>query len=675
MLNDAELQTLNGVFAKPTLDESLDIASRGNPDIAAESNLTPIDARLYEKNKPEIERKKLISGINTPSLQKTNPKTSQWLSNPKNSTVAIDDLDILKGMEDSLNKKGFWGSRYDDLRRGFANLKRTGVYIGAESHMDSVTHMSLVDEMGITERGQIESALNERGLSAGTDPRVQEYITASPERRKELKDQITGQLVKRIGSVAKFTKESADIPKDEAGQKFAQTETFAEAWGAFTDAPIDVAAGITTESLAQFAPAIPFMFAGSPAIAAIGAGGTSLSNEYVGDIMGSMQEAGIDVENETALLTAMSDPVKLAAWQKHAVKRGLPIAIVDAISAGIGGRVVNMAKTFTGKAIAGGVEALGIQPVLGGLGEIAGAVSAGDEISGKDVLAEMLGELGPGMIETAGGVYTNSLEAKSQKSVVQAIETFSEQNTIDEVVSFAQSSNTNKRAAEQYKDFVKSLGDRNVLVPSDVVLDMENAPGYIIEQVNDLGVDISIPMDKFASDIAANPEWMALLRPHIKLSETTLTQAELEEGDRGEIQTLLEKAQAEKETITESDRIFNDVKEQIKSTGMQSDQTARHSAAIYPAAAAVYVERAKKLGQEMSPQEVYEMMGFKMEKGQPSEAAILNQPKIPEDLDIQMELETIETGEIVEESFNAKELHDDINDRMENYKRLMDCLG
>ena len=66
MLSEKELADLDSRFSAPTLHESLDYASRQDPDISAESNLTPISAELYKEKKPEIDRQKQLSNINSP---------------------------------------------------------------------------------------------------------------------------------------------------------------------------------------------------------------------------------------------------------------------------------------------------------------------------------------------------------------------------------------------------------------------------------------------------------------------------------------------------------------------------------------------------------------------------------------------------------------------------------
>lgn len=375
--------------------------------------------------------------------------------------------------------------------------------------------------------------------------------------------------------------------------------------------------------------------------------------------------------------------------REEVTMKDLATSFVPATAAALMERLGAKATFALGKeaGVKGVAKAIGTAAATEGATEFLqeGIEYLGETVGTKKKLsaAEMLDRQFAGLVAGSGmggGIRTvtatyEAMGNKTSEQVINDVMSVNEQQTIDNVIRYAQTSKTNERAKGQFNEFVGSFGEREVLIPNEIAMEMFNAPDYIIEQVNELGTDISIPMAQFASDIAVNKEWMDILRPHIKLSEGTQTQSELEQADRGEIATLLEKAQAEKETLTESDTIYQAVKEQIVATGMQSEQTARHSGAIYPAAAAVYAEKARAMGHDVSVNDMYEMMGFQIEKGDPVDGAMLNQPQIPDDMNIEMDLETIETGEIVQESFNAKELHEDINDRMDNYKRLLDCLG
>jgi len=624
VLNDAELKSLNGMFAKPTLNESLDIASRGDPDIIAESNLTPIDGRVYKSNKPEIERRKLIAEINVPELEKSHPNTSTWLTDPKNSSVAIDDLDILKGMEDTLKEpeRGFWNNA---ARGGLDTVNSvTGNLIEVMGNVSEDFDDFMVNSAGMPNPGIM---IGDDGISWTWDMPVE-----------------TPSILTHVGKAVSEGK-AFDYQPGFTWEKLKGDVT-----------PTNLAGYIAEQGIQS----LPHMLA---AIYTLPAYVASRTEEIAESRVTNDQREDVTwADLATSLIPATIVALTERLGAKFTFGVGKAVGIKGAMKA-----------TGVAAAVEGGTEF--IQEGIEYLGETAGTKK---KLSATEMLDRQFAGLvaGAGM---GGGIRatTATVEAVTNKTNQQIItdeQTTQEQATIDQVISYAQSSATNKRAAGQFEDFIKTVGDRDVLIPNDVAMDMENAPDYIIEQVNELGADIAIPMSKFVSEIAKNDEWMALLRPHIKLSEGTQTQAELEEGDRGEIQSLLDKVAKEKEVVTESEKIYQDVKEQIVSTGMQSEQTARHSAAIYPAAVATYVEKARLMGHDVKPQEVYEMMGFSTGKGKVEAEAVTARPKIPDDVEIQMDLESTEISDLVPESFNAKKIYDSINNRIDNYQSLLDGM-
>ena len=139
------------------------------------------------------------------------------------------------------------------------------------------------------------------------------------------------------------------------------------------------------------------------------AGGTSYAIEYANAVMSSLQEAGVDTTNEEALSNAFSNPSIMEKARLYANKRGIPIALFDAVSGGSGGKIAGaVAKSSRkslglkiGEALPSAVKRkavlaeLGAQSLLGGSGELSGQVISGDEIDVRDILLESFAELAP----------------------------------------------------------------------------------------------------------------------------------------------------------------------------------------------------------------------------------------------------------------------------------------
>ena len=137
------------------------------------------------------------------------------------------------------------------------------------------------------------------------------------------------------------------------------------------------------------------------------AGGTSLAIEYGSSMMSSLQEAGVDVYDPDAVQDAFKNPEKMEEARSYALKRGIPVAVFDAISGGTGGRIAGSIRKSArkslgiGQALPSSVTAkaalaeVGTQAGLGAAGEFSGQMVAGDEINPRDILLEGFAELAP----------------------------------------------------------------------------------------------------------------------------------------------------------------------------------------------------------------------------------------------------------------------------------------
>lgn len=171
----------------------------------------------------------------------------------------------------------------------------------------------------------------------------------------------------------------------------------------FVRDPVEITSNIIVQGLAGSLPAVGGAVAGSaagPGGTAAGAGLGSLAVEYSNKLLSSMREAGVDLADADAVDRAFRDPRQLAAMKQTAVDRGIPVAAFDAFSAGIAGKFLGGA-TGTRQVVRAGATEAGVQAASGAAGELAGELAAGEKISGKEIFAEAIGELGPGAVETA----------------------------------------------------------------------------------------------------------------------------------------------------------------------------------------------------------------------------------------------------------------------------------
>lgn len=283
------------------------------------------------------------------------------------------------------------------------------------------------------EIGTLESIRNEgvRGYHIARQAHHMAIAIASPKTLPDFADDIVA------------TRRSIQsIPTSEALQRF-QEQGFLGALKEAAVNPFDVAAPLIAGSLVSFgltgfpaavaggvAGGVAAGAAGGPLApltasvgarigAGVGAGTGSLliegSSEFFDFVEQSVIDRGLDPDDPDDWRTVLADPEVISEARKVALQKGIPIALLDALSVGIAGRLTAVAKGPVKKVIAATGE-VGIQGVLGGSGEALGQLARyGRIVDQSGVAAEFVAELGPGAVKVAGGV-TLERAAKAPES-------------------------------------------------------------------------------------------------------------------------------------------------------------------------------------------------------------------------------------------------------------------
>lgn len=260
--------------------------------------------------------------------------------------------------------------------------------------------------------------------SAGTIGGIVNSAKTAFDRSVQAKNVIGGVGETDAADIAERERAIQDRPSSVPWQDW-QTAEGMDAVKTFLRDPIEITSNIVASGLAGSLPAIGGGLAGGAAGGALGSavpvvgtavGGTigaaagtfggSLSVEYGNRFLETLREAGADLTDPESIMRVVSDPEVNARARELGLRRGLPVAAFDAASAGLAGKFLKGARTAasgsTGSMVRRGLAEAGLQGGLGGAGEVAGAVSAGDEISPKAVFEEVVGEFGPGGAEIAG---------------------------------------------------------------------------------------------------------------------------------------------------------------------------------------------------------------------------------------------------------------------------------
>ena len=226
-----------------------------------------------------------------------------------------------------------------------------------------------------------------------------------------------------VGNLARTAREMEQLPVSQGARELGEAQTFGQAAGAFIRNPL-LAPEVATESLVgQVKTGAPLIAAGAGALSALTGGtaapliavGGNMAAAGVGSyqlskteaMLNALRDSGVDVGDSAQVAMALSDPAKREQIKSAGNRYGIPVAIVDALSAGIAGRLFRSVagKTIPRKLGEGGVE-LATQMGFGATGEIAGEVASGQDINPASIIAEMFGELGTAPVEITQGLLT-----------------------------------------------------------------------------------------------------------------------------------------------------------------------------------------------------------------------------------------------------------------------------
>lgn len=123
---------------------------------------------------------------------------------------------------------------------------------------------------------------------------------------------------------------------------------------------------------------------------------TGYALEYTNAVLDGAKEYNYNILNPDEMKAAFQDERVWKFGRKRGAQRGIPIAIVDFLSAGLAGRIFQTGKTAalgTKIGLQVGERAL-FDPLAEGLGEYLAQKSAGQKIDWKEIFAEGLGGLG-----------------------------------------------------------------------------------------------------------------------------------------------------------------------------------------------------------------------------------------------------------------------------------------
>lgn len=253
---------------------------------------------------------------------------------------------------------------------------------------------------------------------------------------------------------------------------------------------IGAAAGAPIAGIGAIGGAISGLTAG------VTTGGFNLSTS--GKIIQTLSDEGVDVADRDSLIAAFSDEAKMAKIRNRALKYGIPIAVLDAISGGFAGKLVAGAagKSLAKRTLAGFGE-IGMQSVAGMAGEAGGQYLADGKLNRDEILLEGIAGLVTDVPEIVSGVAMEKLKdrSSSKKTLAKQVAVLgSEIGSDDAKYNLNRDLANNVITPEEHEQgiaFVEKAVEANNKIPEIVIGDNRSKSIELIEERDRLTEEVN----------------------------------------------------------------------------------------------------------------------------------------------------------------------------------------
>lgn len=385
--------------------------------VARQFGISPTEAARMTPKEVAIRQ---AQDIDYAAMQATTPVYLQRIvADPEKAQLVKDDVASAGLLEQAIFK--MTGSPYDDTRwfkdsrnaiaRGSFGLFNTMPGLGNIGKLDdAAARLERLDQM-TAELREGKTPMEVFGIKDENIANVaMQFFTQNI---KGMREELQKQQTQYATQTAAANRMSALFPESEAKREFAQQTELGDSASYILTHP-GIVPELFWESFIQYAPAMPSIGLASalagPAGAAAVTGAFSYGLDRNSTLMGKINEEGKGGLSAEDIQGAISDPAKLAEFREKAALHAGPVALLDAVSAGLASKTL-LPKTLHAKLsapsriMAESVVQAPIQGALGGTGEALGQIASEGRItSWSDVLAEMVGEFttAPQEIATAG---------------------------------------------------------------------------------------------------------------------------------------------------------------------------------------------------------------------------------------------------------------------------------
>jgi GNAT superfamily N-acetyltransferase len=560
----------------------LELVLPRNPDKEAEAKRLGatfgLDADTVSRNHDELARIARVRDIQR--MTAASPVLARQLANPDFAALAHDNVENMVAVE-----RTFLGNITEPVQRGLAQGRR-GLTL-------------LFDQMGIFKGLERQRAAAAAAHGISYDPSIELAVRLAQQQREV---------------------ERYPVPDDIARgmQDISNAQTMGDAFTAIRTNPRAVLE-TTLQSLGASAPALVGAAGGSvfgPGGTATGAGLGSFAVEYSNTLQDVMAEKGVNGTDPMSIHAALNNPELMAAAREKALKRGIPVAIFGALTAGLAGKLLAGAKPTVGSVGARAAGELGLQAGGGAAGE-AGAQLATGEYKPGDILMEAFAEMPTAIIEVPGN-YRHAMEnaQRAQKGA----------EFLDNLNKLVQADKLVARDPQTFEQFVAQAAeagpvqqvfiDAQTLMQSGVAEQVAAVSPAVASQLAtaaQTGGQIAIPVEEYAARIAPT-EYAQSLLDHLKTEPEGFSRAEAQqfmqshaEELKAEVERILAEKQVDDTFKASAEVVRNEIRTQL-------DTAARFTPQVNDAYSAMvsnfYAVTAAKLG--TTPEELFKRYPLKI---------------------------------------------------------------
>ncbi|WP_072391920.1 hypothetical protein [Hyphomicrobium sp. CS1BSMeth3] len=558
----------------------------------------------FEREIAERRNAKILAG---------SPRLTEWLRNPDNARVASDDLDNLSWFE------GFGRGVGATLQRSGQRFQQMGAQAAFEQAAGRAadrtkTFGQLVDAQKIDMRDMHGNRVDTMAGPVEWFGAFARWIDARYAEAIGTDDTAAAQHYAAKIKVA--TDAMAATPKSSIAQAFeteAQLEggTLGEtlaSWGAaFVRNPIGGLSWMF-ETAGESAPIMAAALGTSIVTrdplkgAAVMGGGSYLQERYTSPAE-FLKEKKIDLGKPEDVAKLLTDPELMREAAERGVIRGAVIGAFDMLSIGIAGR------SLAGHPIVEGLAHTATQAFMGGGGEYAARLAAGQEIDWNEIVAEGFAEMATTPIDM--GVAGRSV-IRDRRKAEKAEET---KDTIAELSGAAQVSKLRERLPDAFRQFLDRALENgpveNVYIPAGEFVSyfqtagvdpfelLDSLEGVTREDLDDAlvsGGDIKIPTATYAGKLAGT-EHDAFLLENMRFDPNEFTSKEAAEFNARAQEAMDEAFRVAEEARKEDERfrsfeaeIYDTMVSRLRAAG-RSTEVATTEAMLYPAFYRTMAER------------------------------------------------------------------------------------